>query len=102
MDALSSLAREHNLKIIEDCAHAIETEYRGKKTGVIGDCGVLSFYATKNIVTGEGGMVLTNSAEVAARVKMLALHGMSQDAWTRFSDNGYKHHEVVESGSNIT
>jgi dTDP-4-amino-4,6-dideoxygalactose transaminase len=98
MDALCSLAREHKLKIIEDCAHAIETEYRGKKAGVIGDCGVLSFYATKNIVTGEGGMVLTNNTEVAARVKMLALHGMSQDAWTRFSDVGYKHYEVVEVG----
>ncbi len=98
MDALSSLAREHNLKIIEDCAHAIETEYRGKKAGAIGDCGVLSFYSTKNIVTGEGGMVLTNSAEVAARVKMLALHGMSQDAWRRFCDDGYKHYEVLEVG----
>jgi dTDP-4-amino-4,6-dideoxygalactose transaminase len=98
MDALCSLAREHELRIIEDCAHAIETEYRGKKAGVIGDCGVLSFYATKNIVTGEGGMVLTNNTEVAARVKMLALHGMSQDAWTRFSDVGYKHYEVVEVG----
>lgn len=98
MDALGSLAREHNLKIIEDCAHAIETEYHGKKAGVMGDCGVLSFYSTKNIVTGEGGMVLTNDAEIAARIKILALHGMSQDAWKRFSDAGYKHYEVVEIG----
>jgi dTDP-4-amino-4,6-dideoxygalactose transaminase len=86
------------LKIIEDCAHAIETEYQGQKAGTIGDCGVLSFYSTKNIVTGEGGMLLTNSPEIAARVKIFALHGMSQDAWKRFSDDGYKHYEVVEVG----
>ncbi len=98
MDALLALAREHGLKVIEDCAHAIETEDRGRKAGTIGDCGVLSFYSTKNIVTGEGGMVLTNDSEIAARIKMLALHGMSQDAWKRFSDDGYKHYEVVEIG----
>jgi len=98
MDALGALAREHSLKIIEDCAHAIETEYHGEKAGSFGDCGVLSFYSTKNIVTGEGGMVLTNNAEVAARIKMLALHGMSQDAWRRFSDDGYRHYEVFEIG----
>ena len=62
-----------NLRIIEDCAHAIETEYCGQKAGAIGDCGVLSFYSTKNIVTGEGGMLLTNDEEVAACVKILAL-----------------------------
>ena len=98
MTALTALAREHNLKIVEDCAHAIETEFQGQKAGTIGDCGVLSFYSTKNIVTGEGGMVLTNDADVAARIKMLALHGMSQDAWQRFSDDGYKHYEVVDVG----
>ena len=98
MDSITSLAQEYNLKIIEDCAHAIETEYQGQKAGTIGDCGVLSFYSTKNIVTGEGGMLLTNSPEIAARVKIFALHGMSQDAWKRFSDDGYKHYEVVEVG----
>jgi dTDP-4-amino-4,6-dideoxygalactose transaminase len=98
MGALKSLAREHNLRIIEDCAHAIETEYCGQKAGSMGDCGVLSFYSTKNIVTGEGGMLLTNDKEVAARAKILALHGMSQDAWKRFSDDGYKHYDVVEVG----
>jgi dTDP-4-amino-4,6-dideoxygalactose transaminase len=98
MAALTALAREHNLKIIEDCAHAIETELDGRKAGAVGDCGVLSFYSTKNIVTGEGGMVLTNDRDVAARVKMLALHGMSQDAWKRFSDEGYRHYDVVEVG----
>jgi dTDP-4-amino-4,6-dideoxygalactose transaminase len=98
MGALKSLAREHDLRIIEDCAHAIETEYCGQKAGAMGDCGVLSFYSTKNIVTGEGGMLLTNDNEIAARAKILALHGMSQDAWRRFSDDGYKHYDVVEVG----
>ena len=98
MDSLAALAGKFDLKIIEDCAHAIETEYHGQKTGAIGDCGVLSFYATKNVVTGEGGMVLTNDEAVAKRIKMLALHGMSQDAWKRFSDDGYKHYEVLEIG----
>ncbi len=98
MDRLGEIARLHGLTVIEDCAHAIETEYHGRKAGTFGQCGVLSFYSTKNIVTGEGGMVLTNDDEVAARVRMLALHGMSQDAWKRFSDSGYRHYEVREVG----
>jgi dTDP-4-amino-4,6-dideoxygalactose transaminase len=98
MDALSEVARDNGLQIIEDCAHAIETEYAGRRTGSFGACGVLSFYSTKNVVTGEGGMVLTNDSAIAARIKVLALHGMSQDAWKRFSDDGYKHYEVVEVG----
>jgi dTDP-4-amino-4,6-dideoxygalactose transaminase len=98
MNELVSLARHHGLQLIEDCAHAIETEYHGRKAGTMGDCGVLSFYSTKNIVTGEGGMVLTNNAALAARIKRLALHGMSQDAWNRFSDVGYQHYDVVEVG----
>lgn len=98
MAALGAIAREHGLKIIEDCAHAIETTLHGRPAGTFGDCGVLSFYSTKNIVTGEGGMVLTNDSEIAARIKILALHGMSQDAWKRFSDEGYRHYDVVEIG----
>lgn len=98
MDALGDIAERHGLKIIEDCAHAIETEYKGRKAGTFGDFGCFSFYVTKNIVTGEGGMVLARSEEDAARIKVLALHGMSKDAWKRFSDEGYKHYQVVEAG----
>jgi dTDP-4-amino-4,6-dideoxygalactose transaminase len=98
MDALMAIAQRHGLKVIEDCAHAIETEYRGKKAGTIGDLGVLSFYSTKNIVTGEGGMVLTRDAALARRTKVMGLHGMSADAWKRFSDDGYKHYDVEEIG----
>jgi dTDP-4-amino-4,6-dideoxygalactose transaminase len=98
MDPLLTIARKHDLRIVEDCAHAIETEYHGRRVGTLGDCGILSFYATKNVVTGEGGMVLTNDSSFAARLKVMALHGMSQDAWKRFSDDGYKHYDVVEVG----
>lgn len=98
MDKLMEIARSHRLKVIEDCAHAIETESQGQKAGTFGDFGCFSFYVTKNIVTGEGGMVLAKREEDIARVKVLGLHGMSQDAWKRFGDEGYKHYQVVECG----
>jgi dTDP-4-amino-4,6-dideoxygalactose transaminase len=98
MDAIMKIAQRHELKVIEDCAHAIETEYRGRKAGTFGDFGCFSFYATKNVTTGEGGMILTRHEDALARVRTLALHGMSKDAWKRFSDEGYKHYFVVESG----
>jgi dTDP-4-amino-4,6-dideoxygalactose transaminase len=98
MDAIMDIARRHNLKVIEDCAHAIETEYKGRKAGTFGDLGCFSFYVTKNIVTGEGGMVLAKRDEDIARIKVLGLHGMSKDAWKRFGDEGFKHYKVVECG----
>ncbi len=98
MDAIMAIAKKHNLKVIEDCAHAIETEYKGHKAGTFGDFGCFSFYSTKNIVTGEGGMVLAKRDEDIARLKVLGLHGMSKDAWKRFGDEGFKHYQVVECG----
>lgn len=98
MDALCEIAARHGLKLIEDCAHAIETEYKNQKAGTFGEFGCFSFYVTKNVVTGEGGAVLTRNEEDAGRIKILALHGMSKDAWKRFSDAGYKHYQVVECG----
>jgi dTDP-4-amino-4,6-dideoxygalactose transaminase len=98
MDAIRTIAQEYDLKIIEDCAHAIETEYRGMKAGTIGEFGCFSFYVTKNVVTGEGGMVLARNGEDASRIKVLGLHGMSKDAWKRFGDDGYKHYQVIECG----
>lgn len=98
MDAIMPLARERNLKVIEDCAHAIETEYRGQKAGTFGDFGCFSFYSTKNVVTGEGGMVIARREEDIARIKVLGLHGMNKDAWKRFGDEGYKHYFVTECG----
>jgi dTDP-4-amino-4,6-dideoxygalactose transaminase len=98
MDALGALAQRHGLRVVEDCAHAIETEWRGRRAGTFGDFGCFSFYVTKNVTTGEGGMVVARRGEDAARIQRLALHGMSADAWKRFSDEGYKHYRVVEAG----
>lgn len=98
MDRIMTIAGKHGLVVIEDCAHAIETEYRGRKAGTFGDFGCFSFYVTKNMVTGEGGMILGRSEEHIARARVLALHGMSKDAWHRFGDKGYKHYQVVECG----
>ncbi len=98
MDTIMKLAKKYNLVVIEDAAHAIGAEYKGKKIGSIGDLTCISFYVTKNITTGEGGMVLTNNKEYADKIKMMALHGMSKDAWKRFSDDGYKHYEVIYPG----
>lgn len=98
MDALMDIAEKNNLVVIEDCAHAIETEYQGKKVGTFGQFGCFSFYVTKNVITGEGGMVITDIDDFGNKIKVLALHGMSKDAWRRFRDEGYKHYEVVECG----
>lgn len=98
MDSIMEIAAKHRLKVIEDCAHAIESTYHGKRAGTIGDLGCFSFYATKNIVTGEGGMVVTDDEACANKIRVLALHGMSKDAWGRFGDKGYKHYQVVSAG----
>ncbi len=98
MDALMDLAARHGLAVIEDCAHAIETEHRGRKAGTMGDFGCFSFYSTKNVVTGEGGMVIAKSPAHLDRIRVLGLHGMSKDAWKRFSDEGFKHYDVVAAG----
>lgn len=98
MDRIQALARRHRLLLIEDAAHAIETSYQGRKIGAIGDLTCFSFYVTKNVVTAEGGMVTTDSADLAAKIKMYGLHGMSKDAWKRFSDEGFKHYQVIFPG----
>lgn len=98
MEKIMAIADRHGLTVIEDCAHAIETEYRGRKAGTFGDFGCFSFYATKNVVTGEGGMILGRDEALVARARVLALHGMSKDAWHRFGDAGYRHYQVVECG----
>ena len=98
MQSLCTIAKEHKLRLVEDCAHAIETEFQGRKAGTFGDFGCFSFYVTKNVVTGEGGMLLARREEDLARAKVLGLHGMSKDAWKRFGDAGYKHYQVVDAG----
>ena len=98
MDEILSIANRANANVINDAAHSIETEYDGKKIGTLGSMTAYSFYATKNIVTGEGGMITTNDKDIADKLKIFALHGMTKDAWKRFSDSGYKHYEVVYPG----
>jgi len=98
MDRIGALAEKHDLIVIEDCAHAIETQWRGQQAGTFGDFGCFSFYVTKNVVTGEGGMVISRSPDQIERIKVLALHGMSKDAWKRFGDDGFKHYEVITAG----
>jgi dTDP-4-amino-4,6-dideoxygalactose transaminase len=98
MDRIMAIAHKYSLVVIEDCAHAVEAEFRGQPLGSFGDFGCYSFYVTKNVATGEGGMILGRSEAQIARARVLALHGMSKDAWHRFGDQGYKHYQVVECG----
>ena len=98
MDAIMDIARQHDLIVIEDAAHCIEGWYKGEKIGNIGDMSCFSFYVTKNIVTGEGGMVTTNKEVWADKIKMYGLHGLSKDAWKRYSDEGFIHYQVLFPG----
>lgn len=97
MDPIMEIARKHNLAVIEDAAHALPTYYKGKRVGTIGDFTAFSFYATKNLTTAEGGM-LTGSPDNTARARLWSLHGMSRDAWNRYSATGSWFYEVVEPG----
>lgn len=98
MNAISAIAAKHNLLVIEDAAHAIEAKYKGVRVGAISPLTCYSFYVTKNITTGEGGMIASTRPELIEKVKEYALHGLSADAWSRFSDKGYKHYEVTFPG----
>lgn len=98
MDGINAVAAKHGLLVIEDAAHAVEAVYKGKKIGTIGDLTVFSFYVTKNLVTGEGGMITTDNDEFAEKVETYGLHGMSRGAWKRYSDEGFKHYQVTFPG----
>ncbi len=95
---IHAIAQKHNLHVIEDAAHALPARYHGKMIGGISDATCFSFYATKNITTGEGGMVTTNNAERAARMRMMSLHGLSRDAWNRYSAQGSWYYEILSPG----
>jgi dTDP-4-amino-4,6-dideoxygalactose transaminase len=83
MEKITKLARQHRLVVIEDAAHAIEAKYKNKKIGTLSNTTCFSFYATKNLTTGEGGMVTTNRKEIAYRIRLLSRHGLSLDVWQR-------------------
>lgn len=98
MDEILALARENNLKVLEDAAHAVYTRYKGRMVGSIGDATAFSFYVTKNLMTGEGGMLTTDDEELARKVRMLSLHGMDIDAWKRYSAKGSWQYQVLMPG----
>jgi len=98
MDDILRIARKNNLIVIEDAAHAIGAVYKNKKIGSIGDITCFSFYATKNLTTAEGGMVTTNNTKVAEKIRILRLHGISKDAWKRYSSEGSWYYEILYPG----
>ena len=98
MDQILTIARRHGLRVIEDAAHALPASYGGRKVGAIGDITCFSFYATKTITTGEGGMATTDNLEWAKRMRMMSLHGISHDAWDRYTEKGSWYYEVLRPG----
>lgn len=98
MVRLLQIARDNGLKVIEDAAHALPARYRGRKVGTLGDITCFSFYATKTITTGEGGMAATENEEYANRMRMMSLHGISKDAWKRYSAEGSWRYEILAPG----
>lgn len=98
MEEILSIASKHGLKVLEDAAHAYPAKYRDQTVGAIGDVTAFSFYANKTITTGEGGMVTTNNADLAARARLMSLHGITRDAWKRFSAEGTWDYEIAAPG----
>lgn len=98
MDKILRIAEENHLSVVEDAAHAVSARYKGKMVGTMGDAASFSFYATKNLVTAEGGMVTTNSDEIAEKIRILGLHGISKDAWKRYSSEGSWYYEIISAG----
>lgn len=99
MKKIMKIAREYDLKVIEDAAHAVGSEYeKGKKVGSLGNLTCFSFYATKPMTTGEGGMITLNSDDLNEELRILRLHGISRDAWKRYLEMDNWYYEVIEAG----
>ena len=98
LDAVMAIGRRRGLPVIEDAAHSIGAEYKGRRVGGIADITCFSFYATKNITSGEGGALTTNRQEWADRISVMALHGISRDAWKRYGTEGYRHWDIIAPG----
>ena len=98
MEKIIFLTKKYKLVLIEDCAHAIEGKYKNKHLGTFGTFGCFSFYATKNLSIGEGGMLLTDNKKLYERARILSLHGMDKAAWNRYGKSGYRHYDVSEVG----
>ncbi len=100
MDAIAGVAHEHGLRVIADAAHALGTADGGKPAGALGDAAIFSFYPTKNVTSGRGGMITTGDDALAGRCRLLALHGMSADAWDRYTARGSWEYQVLAPGYN--
>jgi dTDP-4-amino-4,6-dideoxygalactose transaminase len=98
LDAVMSIGAGHGLPVIEDAAHSIGAGYKGRRVGGVADMTCFSFYATKNITSGEGGALTTNRQEWADRIAVMALHGISRDAWKRYGSEGYRHWDIIAPG----
>ena len=98
LDEIHDIAKKHNIKMLEDAAHALPATYKGKKIGALSDVTCFSFYATKTLSTGEGGMICTNDEEIAERCTIMRLHGINRDAWKRYNESGSWYYEVVAPG----
>lgn len=98
LDAVQQIANKHGLVVIEDAAHALPTYYKNRLIGGISDFTAFSFYATKTLATGEGGMITTNNDAWADRCRVMCLHGISKDAWKRYTSEGSWYYEVVAPG----
>jgi dTDP-4-amino-4,6-dideoxygalactose transaminase len=98
LEEIHCIAKEHGLRVLEDAAHSIPSAYRGRRIGCLSELTAFSFYATKTLTTGEGGMITTDNDDYAARMRMMRLHGISGDAWKRYGKNGSWFYEVVEAG----
>ncbi len=98
LDAINALARGRGIRVVEDAAHALGAAVGDRPVGALADVTVFSFYATKNLTTGEGGCVVTDDDALAGRVELLALHGMDRDAWKRYSDTGNWYYEITSPG----
>jgi dTDP-4-amino-4,6-dideoxygalactose transaminase len=98
MVKIQDIANRYKLRVIEDAAHALPADYQGKRIGSISELTAFSFYATKTLTTGEGGMITTENAELAKRLQVMRLHGIARDAWKRYSSEGSWFYEVIEAG----
>ena len=104
MEKILKITKKYKLKLIEDCAHAIESKYKKRHVGNFGDAGCFSFYSTKNLTTGEGGMIVCNNKKISQKIRVARLHGLSKDAWKRYlpesvkNKKKFEHYDVTEIG----
>jgi perosamine synthetase len=98
MDEIMDMSSKYGIKVVEDAAHALPSKYKDKFIGTIGDITAFSFYSTKTLTTGEGGMATTEVEKYADRMRIMRLHGMDREAWKRYTSEGSWYYEVIDAG----